>query len=214
MNRSMPGLPVHHQRSEFTQTQRPSSWWCHPAISSSVVLFSSCSQFLLGSESFLMSQPTLHMRWPKYWSFSFSIYLPLGKINGKWMATCFQKAKTKTKTKKHPKNHCTNARRTGKWTKNKHGIPSKDIKNAFYNSLSADGDIDSFDNWKHHKEMSQFLEEFQKDRCQLFSKCLIEFVCKAIWSFTFVCWKFLNQTFKFSTYDWSVHIFYFFLVQS
>ena len=37
MNCSMPGLPVHHQLPEFTQTQRPSSQWCHPAISSSVV---------------------------------------------------------------------------------------------------------------------------------------------------------------------------------
>ena len=26
--------PVHHQLPEFTQTQRPSSQWCHPAISS------------------------------------------------------------------------------------------------------------------------------------------------------------------------------------
>ena len=34
----------------------PSSQWCHPAISSSVVPFSSCPQSLLASESFLMSQ--------------------------------------------------------------------------------------------------------------------------------------------------------------
>ena len=35
---------------------RPSSPWCHPAISSSVVPFSSCPQFLPASESFPMSQ--------------------------------------------------------------------------------------------------------------------------------------------------------------
>ena len=35
---------------------RPSSQWCHPAISSSVVLFSSCPQPLPASESFPMSQ--------------------------------------------------------------------------------------------------------------------------------------------------------------
>ena len=35
----------------------PSSQWCHPAISSSVVPFSSCPQFLPASESFPMSQP-------------------------------------------------------------------------------------------------------------------------------------------------------------
>ena len=35
---------------------RPSSWWFHPAISSSVIPFSSCPQSLPASESFPMSQ--------------------------------------------------------------------------------------------------------------------------------------------------------------
>ena len=35
---------------------RPSSRWCHPAISSSVITFSSCPQSLPASESFPMSQ--------------------------------------------------------------------------------------------------------------------------------------------------------------
>ena len=35
---------------------RPSSWWCHPAISSSVVPFSSCPQSVPASESFPVSQ--------------------------------------------------------------------------------------------------------------------------------------------------------------
>ena len=34
----------------------PSSWWCHPTISSSVVPISSCAQSLLSSGSFPMSQ--------------------------------------------------------------------------------------------------------------------------------------------------------------
>ena len=34
----------------------PSSWWCHPAISSSVIPFSSCPQSLPSSESFPMTQ--------------------------------------------------------------------------------------------------------------------------------------------------------------
>ena len=34
----------------------PSSWWCHPAISSSVIPFSSCPQSLPTSGSFPMSQ--------------------------------------------------------------------------------------------------------------------------------------------------------------
>ena len=51
MNCSTPGFPVHHQLPEFTHTQRPLSRWCHPAISSSVVPFSSCPQPLPASES-------------------------------------------------------------------------------------------------------------------------------------------------------------------
>ena len=50
---------------------RPLSRWCHPTISSSVVPFSSCLQSFPASESFLMT--ALHIRRPKYWSFSFSI---------------------------------------------------------------------------------------------------------------------------------------------
>ena len=56
MNRSTPGLPDHHQLTEFTQTHVHRSRWCHPAISSSVVPFSACSQCLPASGSFLVSQ--------------------------------------------------------------------------------------------------------------------------------------------------------------
>ena len=35
---------------------RPSSWWCHPTISSSVIPFSSCLQSFPASGSFPMSQ--------------------------------------------------------------------------------------------------------------------------------------------------------------
>ena len=56
MNHSTPGLPVHHQLPEFTQNSCPSSHWCHPAISSSVIPFSSCPQALPASGSFPMSQ--------------------------------------------------------------------------------------------------------------------------------------------------------------
>ena len=52
----------------------PFSQWCHPTISSSVIPFSSCPQSFLASGSFSRSQAHC-MRWPKYWSFSFSISL-------------------------------------------------------------------------------------------------------------------------------------------
>ena len=57
MNCSMPGLPVHHQLPESTQTHVPSSRSCHPTISSSVVPFSSCPQSFPASGSFQISQP-------------------------------------------------------------------------------------------------------------------------------------------------------------
>ena len=67
----------------------PSSQWCHPTISSSVILFSSCLQSFLVSGSFQVSQ-ILHIRWPKYQSFSFSIspsneYLGLISFRMDWL---------------------------------------------------------------------------------------------------------------------------------
>ena len=46
----------------------PSSQWRHPAISPSVVPFSSCLQSL--PASVFSNESTLCVRWPKYWSFS------------------------------------------------------------------------------------------------------------------------------------------------
>ena len=79
MNRSMPGLPVHHQLPEFTQTHlhrvsdaiQPS----HPLSSPSPPAPNSSQHQIFSNES------TLRMRWPKYWSFSFSI-IPSKEIPG------------------------------------------------------------------------------------------------------------------------------------
>ena len=74
-NRSTPGLPVHHQLPEFTQTHvhrvgdaiQPSHPLSHPSPPApnppSIRVFS--------------SESTHHIRWPKYWNFSFSISLPM-----------------------------------------------------------------------------------------------------------------------------------------
>ena len=59
---------------------RPSSWWCHPAISSSFIPFSSCPPIPPSIRVF-SNESTLHMRWPKYWSFSFS-FIPSKEIPG------------------------------------------------------------------------------------------------------------------------------------
>ena len=49
----------------------PLKRWCHPTISSSVIPFSSRVQSFPESVSF--QESVLHIKWPKYWSFSFSI---------------------------------------------------------------------------------------------------------------------------------------------
>ena len=71
MNRSMPGLPVHHQLPEFTQTH---VHWVGGAIQLLIL----CHPLLLlppipPSIRVFSNESTLRMRWPKYWSFSFSI---------------------------------------------------------------------------------------------------------------------------------------------
>ena len=79
MNRSMPGLAVHHQIPEFTQTHghrisdaiQPS----HP------LLFPSPPAPIPPSIRVFYNESTLHMRWPEYWSFSFSI-IPFKEIPG------------------------------------------------------------------------------------------------------------------------------------
>ena len=49
------------------------SWWCYLTMSSSVTPFSFGLHSLPASGSFPMNEATLHIRWPKYWSFRFSI---------------------------------------------------------------------------------------------------------------------------------------------
>ena len=80
-NHSTPGLPVHHQLLEFTQTHvhqfsdaiQPS----HPLSSPSPPALNPSQHQGL----FFSSESTLRMRWPKYWSFSFSIS-PSNEIPG------------------------------------------------------------------------------------------------------------------------------------
>ena len=79
MNCSTPGLPIHHQLPEFTQltsieSLMPSSYLilCRPLlllppVPPSIRVFS--------------NESTLRMRWPKYWSFSFS-FIPSKEIPG------------------------------------------------------------------------------------------------------------------------------------
>ena len=73
MDCSTPVFPVHHQLPELAQTHvyqvgdaiQPS----HPLLSPSPTAFS------LSQQQGLFSESVLCIRWPKYWSFSFSISL-------------------------------------------------------------------------------------------------------------------------------------------
>ena len=53
----------------------PLSQWCHPTIFPSAAPFSSCPQSFIPSVRVFSNGLTL-WRWPKYWSFSFSISSP------------------------------------------------------------------------------------------------------------------------------------------
>ena len=71
MDCSTPGLPVHHQLSEFTQTH---VHWVGNAIDHLIF----CHSLLLLPSIFpsirvFSNESALRIRWPKYWSFSFSI---------------------------------------------------------------------------------------------------------------------------------------------
>ena len=66
-----PGLPVHHQLPEFTQIH---VHWVSDAIQLSHPLSSpSPPTFNLSQHQVFSNESVLHITWPKYWSFSFSI---------------------------------------------------------------------------------------------------------------------------------------------
>ena len=71
MNCSMPGLPVHHQLPEFTQIY---VHWVGDAIQPSHPLSSpSPPPSIFPSIRVFSDESAFHIRWPKYWSFSFNI---------------------------------------------------------------------------------------------------------------------------------------------
>ena len=70
------GLPCPSPTSGVCSNSCPWSQWCHPNMSCSVIPIASHLESFPESGSFLMSQVFFCIRWPKYWSFSFSISPP------------------------------------------------------------------------------------------------------------------------------------------
>ena len=70
VDRSTPGFPVHHQLPEFTQTH------VHRVSDATNHLILCCPLLLLPSFfpsiRVFSNESAFHIRWPKYWSFSFS----------------------------------------------------------------------------------------------------------------------------------------------
>ena len=85
MDCSTPGLPVHHLPRELTQTH---VHWVSDAIQPSYPLLSpSPPVFYLSQHQSLSNESALSIRWPKYWSFSFSIspFEYSGLISFNWL---------------------------------------------------------------------------------------------------------------------------------
>ena len=71
MNRSTPGLPVHHQLPKFTKLISIES-----VMPSNHLIFCCALLFLpsiFPNIRVFSNESAVHIRWPKYWSFSFNI---------------------------------------------------------------------------------------------------------------------------------------------
>ena len=92
VNDSTPGLPVHHQHPELTQTH---VHWVGDAIQPShPLLFPSPPAPNPSQLRVFSNESTLHMRWPKYWSFNSSISLSNAIISALVLYMIKKKKKT------------------------------------------------------------------------------------------------------------------------
>ena len=104
MNCSTPGLPAHYQLPEFTQTH---AHWVSDAIQPSHPLLSpSPLPSIFSSIRVFSNESALRIRWPKYWSFSFSInpsneYSGLISFRMDWLDLCEIQGSLKTLLQYH-----------------------------------------------------------------------------------------------------------------
>ena len=73
MKLQYPRLPCPSPPPRTCSYSCPSSWWCHPNISSSIIPFPPASIFP-GIKIFF-NESLLHIKWPNYWRFSLNISL-------------------------------------------------------------------------------------------------------------------------------------------
>ena len=133
-------------------------------------------------------ESVLHIRWPKYWSFSFSTgfsneYSGLISFRIDWFDLLAVQGTLNTTVQKH----------------------------QFFSAQPSLWSNSHICTWLLEKNHSF-------DYTELFCECLVKFTSEAIWSRTFVCWElffvfFCNYQFNFITDNWFVCIFYFFLIQ-
>ena len=78
MDCSMPDFPIHHKLPEFAQTH---AHWVGDAIQPSILCCPLLPPSIFASISVFFNESALCIRWPKYWSFSFSIS-PFNEYSG------------------------------------------------------------------------------------------------------------------------------------
>ena len=107
MDCSQPGFRVHHQLPEPTQTH---VHWVSDAIQPSHPLSSSSPAFNLSQHQGLFKWVSLRIRWPNYWSFTFSIspsneYSRLISFKVDWLYLLAVQGTLKSLLQHHSSNH-------------------------------------------------------------------------------------------------------------
>ena len=128
MDCSTPGLPIHHQLPEFTQIH---FHWVSDAIQPSHSLSSfSPPPLIFPSIKVFSNESVLRIRWPKYWSFSFSIslsneYSGLISLRMDWLDLLADPSfeASMAHHKCPPKLYCSNYRTTALISRNVQNFP-------------------------------------------------------------------------------------------
>ena len=123
MDCSTSGFPVHHQLPEFTQTH---VHWVGDAIQLSHPLSSpSPPTLIFPSIRAFSNESVVHIRWPKYWSFSFSIspskeYSGLISFRMDWFNVLAVQGILKSLLQHHIQKHQFSSTQLSLWSNSQH----------------------------------------------------------------------------------------------